>query len=896
MRMATHILLIAVTVTLISAGTGLALTPKVEIKGSFDSATAKFTGTATYEFANIPEGDLLFHLPPNWYVKRDDRTEYELRIGPAEDKTVNRSDLKTLEKPIHENIFLPQGIHVSAVSVNNVASSFKIISNPKLSPSKYCKNALLAITVLKLSVERPLIIKITFQTRFNQLPSGYQNLFWDFIPRPVGFSGGMWDRKSVLPLYIRYVAEIDVINENGITDRTIRAEYESALPYLLLDPWDYQSDQLKISFDLYFESSKIDILKRIQHVVGFLKNNQLLQSDLGELRFIIWDGQLRVSGLTIFLPRRLFRYDNLFFKQFEINILNGIIAAYVNKQFLIDTNKNPWILPAIQSEILRLFFRERFNNDTHIFPWSNWLNPEYFSDYSSRRWIENKHDKEVVAADISQDIAYYSHIYHPGYEKGFHLLWLLHDRQQDYRKRLLGHIQLFLNSRPEKGSLLSKQAFLNYFAKATESRETAEKWLSTNGNVDYAIGEVQVLLQRNRYQTIVKIENFGTLSPVLEIRFIFEDGSDTRKSVTTGAGQYQFDFEKQPTEIILDPSFNILDDDLLNNTWRFPIKTRLVWDFPAVDNWLLTISPLIGDGNTFDQNIFGLNLSYSYLNQSQLQLSIWKGSSDDLLWVSELFQTGYPFLGTKLYLEAGYLRNIALVSIGVRQETFKSLPELWTDFSIWKERLDVLEDSIFTEQQRDWVGLNLSSGFPIFQSAKSVWQSNLYSLNGKSIFQPETAYHQLRSEQFFRYELDDSDIHLGYNQGFSSGRVPLQKRYPIGGTEGLPGFPRTTDLLFLENRIFEIGTTLPGILTHTNLNLINLLWLDKVVSTVNFHFGQGITESGATEDFKDIEVSLDIIGEFINRYVVNGKFAIAQPIGHKKYKDFRIILFSNWVF
>ncbi|MBT3225764.1 MAG: hypothetical protein HN580_01960 [Deltaproteobacteria bacterium] len=885
-----------IIVVFLDVSTAVASMPTVKISGSYQSTAALFRGTVTYEVTDFPDDELLFHLPPNWYIENDDRNEYELQIDGDKHKTIQRSDLLTLKRSNHENIYLPQGIHVNSVTVNKSPTSFKIIENLRLSPLKYNKKTLLAVSIGRSSIKEAVRIRINFQTRFNHLPSGFQNLLWDFIPRLVGFYEGKWDRKNNISPSFRQRAQVDMLDESGKKVRTIQSEYESPIPYLLLDNWNVHMDQLKLSYDSYFRDSEADLLNRIKHVVVFLKKNQLLRHDLEDLRFILWDGQLKVSGLTVFLPRQLFRYPNEFYKQFEISILNGIVAALLNREFLIDSHQNPWMLPAIQSEVLRLYFQQRFKGNTHIFPWLNWINPEYFSDHSNRKWLENKHEKEVVAADISQDIAYYAHIYHPGHEKGFHLLWMLNDGRKDYRERLLGRISHFLRRDAVKPEPLSKQDFFDYFAVTVENRKIAEKWLSTNGHVDYALGQVDVSEQQNGYQIQMEIENSGTLSPILEIKFAFNDGSSIKKTVKTGAGHYQFDFVRQPIEIVLDPSFNILDDDLLNNTLQFPVKTRLIWDFQSADNWLLTFSPLVGDGNTFDKNILGLNLNYEYLNQSQLQFNIWKGSSDDLLWVGEIVQTGFPALGSRLYLEAGYLGAVNSVAIGMKQETFTSYPELGVDFSIWKERLDILEDSIFSKNEREWAGLKLSFGFPIMQRALGAWKIDLQGVTGRSLFEPETEYHQLKVEQTVRFDLSDSNIHLGYNQGISSGRVPLQKRYPIGGTEGMSGFPRTTELLFYENRIFEIGASLPGVFTHTNINLIRLMWLHRIVSSVNVHFGQGITENGITEDFTDVEISLDVFGEFIDRFEGKGTVAIAQPLGHKKYKDYRIILFSNWIF
>ncbi len=883
-------------VAFLNVSTAVAFIPKVEIRGAYQSTTGLFSGTVRYEIIDFSADELLFHLPPNWYNDTDRRNEYELQVDGDEHKTVQLKDLRFPERPNPENIYLPQGLSLISVTADNTPTPFRILDNPRLSPLKSIHKTLLAVSTRPSSTKKPVIIEIKFQTRLNQLPSGFQNLLWDYIPRPVGFYNGNWDLKDNLPPRIEQRAHVEILDEVGNTIRTIKNEYESTIPYLLIDQWNIIEDQLKLSYDSYFQDTEADLRNRIRHVISFLKKNGLLHHDYRDLRFILWDGPLQVSGLTIFLPRQLFRYPNEFYKQFEITILNGIVAALLNKKFLLDSHQNPWILPSVQSEVLRLFFQKRFNGNTHIFPWVNWINPEYFSDHSNRRWLENKLEKEVVAADIPLDIAYYSHIYHPGHEKGFHLLWMMHDGRQDYRKVLIRKISHFLRNMSKKRELLSRDLFIDYFATIPGSTKIAEKWLSTNGSVDYALEKVDVLEQKNRYQVQMEIRNSGTLSPALEVKFVFSDGVSNKKLISTGAGLYLFDFAHRPTEIILDPSFNILDDDLLNNTLQFPVRTRPLWDFQAADNWLLTISPLVGDGNTFDQNILGLNLSFGYLNYLQNQLSIWKGDSEDLLWTCELFKNGFPFQGSTVYLNAGYLGAISSVSIGINQSEFKYDPELRLDFSIWKERLDILEDSIYAENERDWTGLKLSFGFPIIRRATSRWQLNLEGLAGNSLFEPETEYYQLRIEQNLQIDIGDSDIHLGYDHGYSVGTVPLQKRYSIGGTSGLPGFPRSTDLLFSESRILEVGTSLPGIFTHTNINLLEIMWLNRIVPTLNFHFGQGIHDNGTIEDFTDVEFRLNIFGEFIDRFSGNGKFAIAQPFNHEKYKDYRLIVFSNWIF
>jgi len=867
-----------------------------DITGVYYSKSDLFDGTASFQLNPDPGKELLFHLPPAWHDGYDNRVLYNLRVDDKRYQSVSREKLNAIEPPTYENIHFPQGIQIRQVNVNGVPALFKIINNPKLSPLKNYRSALLTVSLQKPADRRSVKVDIQFKTRFNRMSQGFQRLLWDFMPRPLGGSSENPDYKGGISPLIHYHIDIKLVDKNGVATGVVSDEYKATIPYLLMDQWDYQSSQFKLSYDPYCSLSQKDLVLRINRIMKFLKLNHLLAPEQTDLRFITWGGPLTTAGRTVFLPRRLFRYPNIFYKQFEITILSGIIQAQLKSRYLIDSNRHPWIMPAVQSEILRLFFRDRFKYNTRLFPWTSWLNPEYFADTSVMPWVENIHDKEVAAADVPYDISFYSHIYHPGLEKGVHLLWMLHDGRLDYRKHVVKRISDLINAAGKERLHLSREKFLVFFAETRRQKKIAETWLSAKGRVDYAIRNVDISMVRDEYRVLLDIENNGTLSPVFEIVFLFDTSGSVTKQAVNGAGQYELFFKNSPDQIVLDPTSEILDDDPVNNRWHFPVKTRLIWDFPSPENWLITISPLVGEGNTFDKNILGLNITTGYLTRTLLELNFWKNSDSQMLWTGEFTHLSNWLKGGQFYLKGGYLGAVSSQTIGVRHESFSNYPDLQIDFSLWTEKLDDLDDPGFSGNQRGWAGSSLSAEFSPFEYALSIWQMKLLLHAGRSLFQPETEYQQLLVGQFFRYDLGGADIHLGIDQGFSTGTVPLQRRYPMGGTEGMSGFPRSTDLLFYENKILEIGTTLPGVLINTDLNLLRLMWLHRIVPTLDFHFGQGVTEESETEEFTDVEFSLAFIGEFINRFKGESRFAIAKPLGHETYKDYRLILFTNWVF
>lgn len=881
---------------------------KVSINGKFAAAINTFEGEIEFKYSSRLRDDLLFHLPPNRNSAPDQRNAYWLHTHGKIKQEVSRADLQVLKNYYPTNMHLAKSIYIKGVFLNGHAITYQLSDNPELPPLRNSQNALLRVNLPKKHASTPFHLTIQFRTVFNSLPKGYRRLLWDYVPRPVNFIEGVWDLpdnlKSVLPIK----TNIQVVSAGSQTKQVIITTFERlSIPTVLLDPWEIQNEFFHLSVEDYLLNRVDFIDERIVKILLFLYSNGWIKKS-DSYKFIIWNGPLRVSGNYIVLPRDLFRYSVIFQKIFEIAILQSIVESKIRTLYLLDSRGDPWILPAIQAEIIRSYFKKIYQNDPLLFPWLNWLNPNFFQENTIKPWIRNLTEKNVINASDSLDLTYYRNIYHPWHEKGFHLLRVIFSGQQNFEDEIYPRIRSVLQSANKYQVLLSPGKFFDLFALNSFYRDRGTSWLSKEGNIDFGFEDVSFDRVENGVQVQLEIVNSGTISPVLEAEFILAENIKERRIIREGAGKYSFLFSSQPEEIILDPEHFLLEDNLLNNSWRFPLQLRPLWDFAAADRWLFTISPIIG-GNVFDSNLFGLGLSFSYLEQTSLQLNFWKRGKDfgndlsrwlqegDTLWESSLFHKGFPFPKSKIYLQNSILQASYSRTVGITHQFIDSNTKTWLDLNIWEAELEEINEDIKASTPKEWGGVEISGGFPLIRGGFSSWGADIMARYGRNIVSANLEFGQQSLTQSLNYKLDSFDLHFGSIHGFSQGSVPLQKMYPLGGPEGLPGFPRVTDLLFGNRHIVEFGSSLPSFLTHTNINFTRLAWLSRVVPRINYHWGVGQNkDTESMQFFQDIELQLAFHGDFINMYQGFGTIAIAQPINHEKYKDFRIILLSSWVF
>jgi hypothetical protein len=875
-------------------GFGSIAIDKINIKGGYINQA--FKGTITFGFNKIEKGELYFHLPPNWYSESDRRENYYSKDKNQENLNIGRKELKKLRQYTHQNIHLPQWIIIHSVLINDQPADFQITDNEAIKPRRYTKNNLLKVTSKDIKSAAKIVIEFT--TFINELPEGLKTILWDFAPRTVNFVNNQWDFQDRWQVNYNYYFNITTkISEN--TNKPVFRNFREnmSVPVLMLDPWAIQNPVYSVSAGDFFADQLPFLQSVLNKPLRFLLSNKWINYPNQPFKFIIWDGALTFSGRTVLLPEKLFRYHSIFNKKMEIAVLKGIINSVLNKSYILDFQNHLWMIPALQSVVIRSYFKKIYKGNTWLFPWMNWLNPNFIQENSIKPWLNNSQSKKTIEASEPGIYTYDSHLYHPWNEKGFHLLPLLHSGKVGIENELEPKVKSLLLEEQSPQIILTPELFLSRLTKDNDKKEMGLKWLSEGASIDYAIEAVKMTPTLSGADIDIEIINSGSISPVLEIELIDENGDKERHWLTDGAGVYQFSCSFEPVQIILDPDYLLLENSILNNSWTFPLKIRPFWDFSPANQWLFTISPIIG-GNVFDRNMLGLDFTLSYLNQTTLVLYAWKSDqNEDILFEGGFEQKDFPWESATLSLVRSQLNATIASTLSIRHD-FKNInDEAWVNIYYSQEEYENIQSESEFDDPNQWQILEFAIEFPLFEGNFSQWKTYLLASEGQKEDETNLSFQQQSFRQYLTYYFTESDLHLKIYNDYSSGTVPLQKQHPIGGPEGLPGFPRETELLYYQRDIVEVGIQLPPFLTHTKLNFANILWLNRINPTINFHWGVGQREDDQKKDiYRDVELRFSVYGEFINMYEGHVDIAIAQPIGHEKYKDYRFIAFSTWVF
>jgi hypothetical protein len=872
---------------------------QISIEGNYLKSLRQFTGTVSFEIELLNRNLLYFHLPPNWNSKPDCRETFLLPTKDLTPKAFSRAELDELKQYDPQNLQLAKSIRILGVTIEHQPATFYLTDNPALLPGKAVKNALLVVNTSKVPSDKNVVgISIMFQTEFQKLPEGYTTILWDYSPRPVLTIG---DRPDFADFYTKpYTFRTDLTVSNTSTDVNLVNFYNvsnDTIPVFIFDGSNYEGDNYIFTPDRYLKNEAKTIQERIKRVQSFLFSQGWLNRAGNSRHYVIWDGSLTVTGDHVFLPRKLFRYHPIYYKTFEIALVKASIEASIRNKFIFSSTIKPWLLPTLYGEVVRSYFQVVYGSDTRYFPWGRWLNPEFYEENSIKRWISYPEEYFLVSANEPLPLNLISSVYNPWQEKGFHLLRTVVGPNTLFTENIFPALKRIFNETLTKPTELNEDLLFDTLGFTEHQRNQTVFWLSRAGSVDFEVSAVAVQKESSWFIIDIDILNHGSLSPSFDLLFLMEDGLEYREEVAGGAGRYRFIMSSQPNEIEIDPDRKLLENNLLNNSWHLPYKIRPIWDFPSPENVIITISPVI-NGNTFDRNLFGISLGLSYLNQTSFTIAAWRGDGDEkVLWESSIIHSGKPWPGSEIFFNSSELNASHAISLGFKHRFIELDKNLWFLASLTEEDLDNLENSELSADQNKWQSIHTQVSFPLYKGNFSDSQLELTLNYGRNYYDERYDFYQQSLKNLSIGYLGYAKTILMLSVDYSHGFVPLQKRYPMGGPEGLPGFPRETDLLFEQRRIIGLGLTASPFLTHSNIHLLHLGWLDRMESTLILHWGQGYdNQSSRIEHFQDVELKFSGFAEWLNMYRGEGVLSVAKPIGHQKYKDYRIILFSSWTF
>ncbi len=873
----------------------------IHTKGVYTLDKNSLEGTVIYQFPSHSNGKLLFHLPPNWYSPSDYRTEFYISDQSGEKRAYERSEIEFVNNYVHENPHLAEKLDIHQITVNGDVVPFNLKNNPYSLPPKNSKNTLLEFRIdnngKSIGTSSGLTVTIRFSTQFRKLPKGYRILLRDFIPRPVVLENDRYDLADHYRLNQNFKTEINVKDSKDSQEMIqIKQDSISSIPIIVLSNWDGIHGNYNISFDNYFNEKSDFLNSRILKVFNFLDRRAWIKPDGSKFNFVLWDGPLKTAGNYVLIPRKIFRYRKEYYKTFEQYLIKGIIESRIRKRFSINSNRNPWLIPALQAEVLRDYIDDVYRGDSRFFPWGGWLNPDFYQENTLKQWITANNSLVVLDARLPADFTRVTKDYHPWYEKGFHLLRTVLDPVK-IETSFKPAFKAVLNQDEFSEQLMDEGAFYSIFSFTEEEKQLTKNWFSEKGSVDYGIDSVEENEINGRYLVTIKVKSYGSLSPVYSLRIKLKNDEIQDHVIKSGPGTYEFQSESPFEEVLVDPDNHLLENDLLDNSWTIPVKVRPIWDFPTPEKWILAISPSIY-GNTFDENLFGLSFYIRYLDVVGIYIDAWKGENEEkILWETAINLENTPWKRGEIYFKSSELNASYSKTLGFEQELPEFHKKAYFDIFLVDEKLKELNNYDVSSDINVWNNIGLKLSFPFYFGNFSEYWMNLSYRIGLNQKDDSLEFNQYSINQSSFWYLWKTKLSLIFNSAHSYGTIPFQKRYPLGGPEGIPGFPRENELLFDQRRMITAGFAFPPILTHTNLNLFNLGWLNRVESELYCHWGYGKQNNEFDwEEFKDIELRFEFFVEWFNMYHGKGIVSIAQPIDHDKYKDYRIILFSNWVF
>jgi len=862
-----------------------------ELKGTV------FKGTISFQISNTDSQTILFHLPPNRYQATDLRESYLLQGKSGQVETVSRSKLKLSRKYLTHPLHYTQKITIKHVQINQNPVNFKIRDNPDLTPTLCHIDGLLTIFIPPEFRHKKVNLEIMFETQLPDLSDSYLKIMWDYAPRPVVSYKEQPDLADHAPAMQFIETNIQIAADDSYpTTQHFHQTKRQTHPVALITPWQESNRVFQFSANPHLEDRLKFYKRRLNQVFAFLVNSHWIQLPDKPFDIIIWNGAFKVSGHTILLPEQLFRYHFMFSKTFEIYMLEAVVASVLKHNFNLNSYQYPWIIPSIQAEVVRAFIDNVYQGNPSLFPWDGWMSPNYYLDNTVKKYLLYQGNAEPVDADLSGDLTHYTAYYHPWYEKGFHLLKVMDSGKPDYDQQIKKRIKGLLHYPEETRPVLDSELFFTLLKFDSASQLHAKNWLLSNGHIDYSMGTIEISEKNQKTIVDIELKNNGNISPPVEIEVAFGDHQKKREKIPRDSGNYQIVLPDRPKQIQIDPDHHLLEETLLNNSWNIPVKLRPFWDIPQADQWLFTISPEIA-GNVFDGNILGLDFELNYIDQTYLEWIVWRGGDNELLTQLTFSHIGFPTKNSELTLVNTQIQASEARIVSIKQYLDQLESDFWLNLTLTDEELDTINTDSLAVPENKWQGIAFSAMIPLYQGVFTDWITSFYSNYSINRVLSEVDYQRYGFTSLWKTTYDHWAFYLDISEYKSDGTVPPQKEYAMGGSSAIPGFPRTTDLLFEQRNIAKLGSTLPAFLMDSRLNFLQFLWLNSVRPSVNLHFGMGRdNDSDKWQEFKDIEFDFSITGEFINMYVGEFNLGIAYPLDHQVYKDPRIILLTDWVF
>ena len=877
-------------------------------------------------------GDIWFHLPPNRFLRRDQRgrrRNIESLTFESGFRLPRRGD------PVWPSGFSPGGVKIERITTaGDRELTFSFEDNPRLPNGFHPGRALLRVRLGAAAAgggKRMLIVYFTTRlprrywegwskagilaeqwhpvlANFKKGGEAGQWEFDPFAPRPGLFEVNLTvDREG--RVFMGRAQAADVSPRRSFHLPLDREQPLRSLPLVFVTTPNVIASH-GYDFSLYsFYGKRQQRVGKLALDIGndfliFMREKYGLPPPASRIAIIAADippGDIRTIGNIVLVPEDFYSNHRVLDRIFLAQLARALAQIWFGEALWSNRDRQSWLHLGLPGYLAMEYFQSLFGWNAGIHAMVDWLQPkfrEHFFEAPVRNNMNAKRDAPLLISlsryHREQVARLNAHNKGPLIFRG--LFYVMGPRV--FRQALSAFY--FKHRFSVVTSAGMAKAFSDFAG--TDLRPFFQEWFKGTPLVDFAVKSVvEKKTPRGVLVTARLARTGGTLLPV-EVRATSEAGDTHSVRWEAGAETIELEFELQaPLESVqIDPDEYWLELDRKNNHSQTLFRLRPFFDWPKQREVLVTLRGTAGNNNV-DGNYLGLGARVLLNDNNQLDfIPIWGERTGYTNYRASWARRHFLFTDLTLNIGANKLRGLEAQTLRLSYTFFNSdayLIRSGIEFNFEEVDAIFLVDRGVGISQPKGRANNVRYDFDFFRRAGLYYGGALRlsvtdSHPGYDSDFEFTTFHANLNQTLYLGE--SYSVALKLIRGGSKGTPPIQKRHDLSGP--LRGYPRVVNLAFEEIHAASLDL---GVVLARGGSSGKLLKIRKVTGFLFGDVGRGWNNGERPEDRpwrKDAGIGLEVWVNLLRLTEFPVSMAVAYPIGDPEYTEPQFILFGVFRF
>ena len=624
--------------------------------------------------------------------------------------------------------------------------------------------------------------------------------------------------------------------------------------------------------------------------------------------------QIDVINNLVLVPSPNYRRSGLTDRQALGFLTRRLAQLWFGESVWSNEDTQQWLNLGLPAFFGLRFFQHKFGQDAGIFDTFDWMNPRYRDHYfesmvnsispklsypilssfrenpDSQKYLQTLTYKSAMVFSMLEyllgDIAFQKGLQH-FFKNNQQKLVDLKEIQKSFEK----FNQPSLRAPPLPAESL-------YYVDGYGSLEWFfSQWFLTVQTLDYSIEDSTTkTLTNGKYETEIMVNKIGVAKMPLVVALRTKNGREIRKMLPGIKPQesIQFVTESFPEKISLDPDEQLLETSRINNhSFKF-FRVRFGLDWRKQREQLLLLVPGVTN-NAFDGNSFGLGIRYKIDDYRIYAIPGYGTKNHRGLYMFNLDRDNLGLYG----LEAGF--SISEFG-GVRTQGVRTSYEPSQNPGDFKFKFH----SSFSRENLFSVGSNFEkseitetgeSNTFLFKHSGSLRAKDFYELkwdlwNEQPALSFKSDFSYVRGQATLVQILRVGHrklFQLGITHAATTGETPLQKKFQLGGPDGLRGYPQHIVLSDEHLLASRLDYKYP-LITSPLWGIVSAF---KIQGTVFYDQGKIWSQDDSYQKAKlrkNAGMGIEWTVDTASLFQVPLKFEVAFPIDDLEYKKPQFIL------